>query len=445
MSHCRTHEPKLLFVFADQMHAFAMGCMGNADIDTPNLDRLAQQGALFRSCYSSNAVCTPYRAALMSGRYPSQTGIVNNAPKPIPATERTIADCLNEHNVRTSYVGKWHIGGGGNVWVPPELRAGFTDFIGYQCYNDFLRDVLFFDEDGECRQYACHRLEATTDLAIERMARIKDRAFAMFVSYQCPHYPVQPSEEYAEKYWTRPVTLRPNFREVEKPFVTAGEAYSREDDPDYLRKGEDTVSYIRMYYALIAQMDAQIGRLLDTLDDWGIAEDTLVVFTSDHGDLQGSHGLKNKHVYFEESTHCPLIVRNPKAPAGNSVVENIDTVDFLPSILDWFDCPRSPLAEGYSFLPLTEGRQWQKPENEAFSENHGNGICPSYLMLVSNRLKVVVNRKTHEPFALFNLETDPYELENLAAKPEWAETVRRLGERAVWRHADMLTRAGHGG
>jgi arylsulfatase A-like enzyme len=307
----------VLFVFADQMHAFALGCMGNADIDTPHLDRLAAQGTLFQNCYTCNAVCTPYRAALMTGRHSCQTGILNNQHKPIPPGERTVADGLNAGGLHTSYVGKWHIGDEGNIPVEPRFRGGFTDFIGYQCYNDYLRDIHFFDEEGCCHTRDGHRVEALTDVAIERLDRIKDRPFAMFVSYDAPHYPVQPGREFADRYWERKITLRPNCApDVEGAMLGPGQAYPWHEGPAYLRRGNDVTTYIKWYYALITQMDEQIGRLLAKLEEWGLAENTLVVFTADHGDMQGSHGLLNKHVPFEESTRVPLIVRRPGAPAG---------------------------------------------------------------------------------------------------------------------------------
>lgn len=433
----------VLFIFADQMQAFAMGCMGNADLDTPNLDRLAAQGTLFENCYSCNPLCTPYRASLFSGRYSSQIGILNNTHAPIPEGERTIADGLNAGGVHTSYVGKWHIGGSGNEWVPPELRAGFTDFIGYQCYNDFLYDIWFFDEQGKRRDCQTHRLTATTDIAIERMEKIKDRQFALFVSYQCPHDPVQPSPEFVELYRDRELHLRPSFAELDRPLRTQDSAWKDWDRwPAYLTEPDTTLTYARLYYALITQMDEQIGRLLEKLEQWGIADNTLVVFTADHGELLGSHGLKNKHIYYEESTHVPLIVRDPSvAKQGQTVANHISTVDFLPTILDWCGCAPSPMAEGYNFLPLAHGEDWAKTENSVFTENMGGGLYPPYLMQVKDNLKFAIERNTHEPLALYDLTADPFELDNRIENPEMQPLIADWTEKLKAFHADILSRA----
>jgi len=429
-----TNDPKnVLFLFADQMHAFAMGCMGNPDIHTPNLDRLAAQGTLFENCYTCNPVCCPYRASLFNGRYSCQTGMIGLNNLPMPPGEQCLAELLEQHGVKTSYVGKWHIGDGGNQWVPPAYRCGFTDFIGYQCYNDFLDQIWFFDEQGNKDAREGHRTTITTDIAMERLDRIKDQPFCMFVSYQNPHYPVQPSQEYADMYWDKSLTLRPNFQEIDGAFLAGGRARPREDDPAYLRKGDDTVSYIKMYYAMVTQLDHEVGRLMDYLDQQGLTDNTMLVFTSDHGDMQGSHGLANKHVHYEESTRCPLIVRVP-GTAGHRVTVPVGTTDFLPTILAYTGCPPSKMAEGRSIVDLaTGGTQPHKPA--VFVENGHD-----YFMIRQGPYKMVVKQQDYSPLHLYDLERDPYEMNDLVNSPDLAETQARLIACIVDWHKDVMSR-----
>ena len=195
----RPVQPNLVFLFADQMQGFALGCMGHPDVKTPHLDRLAQRGVLFRQAYTASPICTPARATMWTGRYPLQTGVLFN-DQPIPEGETCLAHGLNDGGYRTSYVGKWHLGSSGNVAVPPAWRAGFQEFIGYQCFNDFYKDVFFFDETGRCHPSTKHRTDATTDVALTRLQRLKDQPqpFALFVSYQNPHYPLQPAPEFEQ-------------------------------------------------------------------------------------------------------------------------------------------------------------------------------------------------------------------------------------------------------
>lgn len=414
--------PNLLFIFADQMHGFAMGCMGDRQIRTPNLDRLASEGILFRNAYSSAPVCTPFRANLFTGRYGSQTGILGNET-PLPKGEKALADCLNAAGYRTSYVGKWHLGGAGNKAVPKELRGGFTDFIGYQCYNDYLANVLFFDEDGRTADAGKHRTDATTDIAIERLRRAAGAGkFALFVSYQNPHYPVQPSPEYEAMYAGVKIARRPNCREIDPHIPTASPPSPRQNkdaDPNFRKYGNNLDKYLQLYYAMITQLDAGVGRLLAALDEMGLAGRTAVLFTSDHGDMQGSHGLKNKSVPWEESTRIPCVVRVPGGAKGAATDALVSSVDFLPTCLDLVGAPPLAGAAGVSFAPACRG-QPADLARPIFSELGG------WCMIRRGDLKLVAARPAMKPTHLFNLKDDPYEMTDLVNDPACAAAKAKL-------------------
>ncbi|MFW5830431.1 MAG: sulfatase-like hydrolase/transferase, partial [Planctomycetota bacterium] len=333
MSHDR---PNILFIFADQMQAFAMGCMGNPEIQTPHLDALAADGVLFRNAYSDSPVCTPYRGCLMTGRYAAQTGIRWNNDA-IPDGERCLGHFLNDAGYASSYVGKWHLGASGNTPVPPEWRAGFEHFAGYQCYNSFVDGVCFFDEDGNGREFDTHRTTATTDLALERMAKLADRPFAQFISYQNPHYPLEPSPGFAALYAQAPVTPRPNHApcEVYTPTGSPGSPKPREADPNFQRYGRSWEAFMRCYYAMISQLDHEVGRLIRWLRQRKLYERTLIVFTSDHGENAGSHGAMNKGDWWEESARVPLVVRAPEGLRGQVVDAPVSAgVDIWPTLAD---------------------------------------------------------------------------------------------------------------
>lgn len=419
----------ILYIFADQMHGFAMGCMGNTDVKTPNLDRLASEGVLFRNTYTNAPVCTPYRGVLLTGKYASQTGVTGNChalPRGIP----TIADRLNEGGYRTSYVGKWHLGDTGNIAVSPELRGGFQDFIGYQCYNDYLSDVWFFDEQGRRHTYEKHRTDATTDVALERLDSLADSRFALFVSYQNPHYPVQPSPEYEALYAGATITRRPNVMPIDPYTRTQSPPVPDPGkDPNYLKYGNNLDEYIRLYYAMITQLDSNIGRIMARLEQLGLAENTVLMFTSDHGDMQGSHGLKNKQVFWEESTRVPLIVRVPNGLQGSTSEALISTVDFYPAIMEYCGLDEVPDMEGTSFARLTFGdsRTWK---DEVYSEDG------KWIMVRKGNYKLVADNKTYESTHLFDLSSDPYEMANIVG--EFPELTEQLKIGLVAWHSRML-------
>lgn len=411
----------ILFMFADQMHAFAMGCMGNDEIKTPNLDRLAGEGTLFRNCYSNAPVCTPFRATLVSGQYGSQTDTLRNCAY-IPEGTRTLAASLNDGGYRTSWVGKWHLGDKGNIPILPELRADFTDFIGYQCYNDFLHGVKFYDEDGTEHVYDHHRTDVTTDIAIERLGKIKDQPFAMFVSYQNPHYPEQPAWRFEQMYKDVTFTRRPNAKDVD-PYTKTQSPPSpkpQENDPIYQKYGNDLDEYLRQYNAMVTQLDDNIGRMLDTLDDMGIADSTVVVFTSDHGDMQGSQGLVNKGLPYEESSHIPLIVRAPDGVSGKVVDDLVSGVDFFPTFLDYANCPPEPSVEGDSFTARTLDDSAPPMNRPIFSEMR------PWCMIREGAFKLVADKEPFTLTHLFDIENDPYELNNLLDSADHKDIQQNL-------------------
>jgi arylsulfatase A-like enzyme len=413
----------IVFLFADQMHGFAMGCMGNPDVDTPALDALADGGILFPTTYSNAPVCSPFRVNLLTGLYGSQTDSLRNRAL-LPPNVRTLPEALNDGGYRTSYVGKWHIGDSGNKPIPPELRGGFTEFCGYQCYNDFNEEVAFFDEEGNRRDFQCHRTEATTDVAVERLRGLADRTepFALFVSYQNPHYPEQPRDDYYEAYRGRHVTRRPNMDGSTDPYIPTFSPFSPrpyEDDPVYTQYGGDLDEYLRHYYAMITQLDANVARMLKSLDDLGLSDDTLVVFTSDHGDLQCCHGLTGKATAHEESSRIPLIVRNPYGPSSVTVDGLVSCVDFYPSLLEWAGLPLQNNLEGCSFAPTLNGEE-QELSEPVFAE------MGTWCMVRKGKFKLVADRPGVVPTELYDLESDPYEMSNLVESPNHLSIRERL-------------------
>ncbi|MCC2685972.1 MAG: betC 3, partial [Paenibacillaceae bacterium] len=292
--------------------------------------------------------------------------------------------------------------------------------------NDYLREVWFFDEEGNKTEYHRHRTDVTTDIALEKLRNLKDSKFALFVSYQNPHYPVQPSKQYADLYKGVNITRRANALSIDPYTKTLSPPTPNyEMDMNYLRYGSDLDEYLRLYYAMITQLDDNIGRIMDELTELGLADNTVVMFTADHGDMQGSHGLKNKNVFWEESTHVPLILRVPGGKQGVKMNELISTVDLYPTILDYGSLSAPKEKEGTSFAPMTFGEE-QPWKNEVFSED------ARWYMCRSGSFKLVIDSTTLEPTHLFDLQVDPYEMNNLVTEqiPEKEALLQKLLE---WR------------
>lgn len=411
----------VLFIFTDQQQRDALGCMGNPNVETPRLDELAARGVRFRRCYSNDPICGPFRGSLLTGQYTSRCGVtVNGAP--LPSGTTTFADAFNAGGYETSWVGKWHLGGNGNQPIPESLRGGFRRFIGYQCYNGFHDNVCFYDAENREHRFDRHRTEVTTDLAVAELELLAkaDRPFLLMMSYQAPHYPEQPSPQYAALYKNRRIIRRPNCVDIDPytPTYSPPSPQPRENDPDFQRYGNDLDEYIRLYNAMCTQIDANVGRLVDTLDRLGIADKTLVVFTSDHGDMQGSHGLKNKCLPHEESAGIPLIVYGPGLPGGRVSDALVSGIDLMPTCLDLAGLPPVPSVDGVSFAPLMRGET--ETAGEAIFSERG-----SWCMIVRGAWKLVAKRLDDglSPTMMSDLASDPYEQANRVGDPS-VESLR---------------------
>ncbi|MBQ3668770.1 MAG: sulfatase-like hydrolase/transferase [Clostridia bacterium] len=425
----------VLVIFSDQQHKYALGKV-NPEFITPNLDALAEDGVLFKNGYSPNPVCGPYRGCLMTGQYTSRCGVYNNC-FPLPEGVPTIADRLKDAGYFTSYVGKWHLGGNGQGPIEREIRGGFEDFIGYQCYNGFdvrppySNKVLFYDENDEPHEFQKHRTDVTTDLAIERLdcAAAKGKPFLMMVSYQAPHYPEQPLDEYARLYEGKVFTKTPDYSYVD-PYTPTFSPYSpRPFDgcPDYQRYGGDMDEYMRLYAGMVTQVDAGVGRITDELKRLNIYDDTLIIYTSDHGDMQGSHGLKNKCYPHEKSAGVPFIARYPGGRRGVISEQLVSGVDILPTALDAAGLKGDDSLDGRSFLDYLKGAS--EETNGYIISEYVIGKEP-WRMIRTPEYKLTVTMRDYSPISLYRMTDDEWELNDIKdeafAKPIIEEMTQTL-------------------
>ena len=305
---------------------------------TPHLDSFAAESTVFERAITTSPVCTPYRGCLLSGRYPSQTGILSNGQS-YPADVPSLADHLNEAGYSTRYIGKWHLSGAPqeNRWVPPNQRAGFQQFIGWESHHvDHHAGVIWRDDPREPIEMPGHETDALTDIALHELTQAANDAdpFFMLLSYQAPHPPCAPPPEFLEPYRERDL-----FREAN------ADADAWYDMPQW-NADYDAATFRQRYFGEISHLDAAFGRLLRGLDELNLRENTLVVFTSDHGEMAGAHGLFGKGVMFEEALHVPLIARAPAQATGRKSPQLAATLDLMPTLLDYAGVEAPNAAEG---------------------------------------------------------------------------------------------------
>lgn len=404
-------RPNLLFVFADQWRAQATGYLGDPNVRTPHLDALAKRGVNLVNAVSGCPVCSPYRGTLMTGQYPPTHGVFMNDVYLRPESV-SFAETLNAAGYQTGYIGKWHLDGHGrSAYIPPERRQGFGYWKVLECTHDYNNSKYYADPD-ELQVWEGYDAIAQTDDAIRFLREERDaRPFALFLSWGPPHNPYETApERYRAMCEPGTLELRPNV-------PPEAEEQTRKD--------------LAGYYAHCTALDDCMGRLLAALDEMDLTEDTLVVFTSDHGDMIGSQGQQRKQRPYDESIRVPLIFHCPAllGGRGRTLTHPVSSVDLMPTVLGLLGAPVPATVEGEDLSHyLKGGRTPAHPALLAcyipFGEWLRSGGGKEYRGLRTERHTYV--RDLNGPWLLYDNEADPYQQRNLIGMAEHARLQSRL-------------------
>jgi len=402
--------PNIVFVLADQLGARWLPIYGHPLVSTPHLERFATESAIFERAISTSPVCTPYRGCLLSGKYPSQTGVLDNG-QAFPRGVKSLADHFNDDGYRTYYAGKWHLSGAPqeNRWAPPDQRAGFQHFIGWESHHiDHYAGLIWSDDPDLAIEMPGHETDSLTDIAIGQLevAAAADEPFFMLLSYQAPHPPCSPPAEFLEPYEKLDLVTEAN---ADREAWFKHEAWRADYDAQRFRE---------LYFGEISQLDAAFGRLLAAMDRLGLRDNTLVAFTSDHGEMAGAQGRFGKGVMYEEALRVPLILRAPGHQQGQRIDTPVSTIDLIPTLLDYAGCRLDESSEGLSLRPLMEGSAGLA-DRVVISEYHD--FCAS-----TRHWKLITRGRSLEPAAFYHVTDDPYELRNRVDDPDCADVQARL-------------------
>jgi len=418
-------HPNIVFLLADQWRASATGYAGDRNVRTPNLDRLADRSVNFRNAVSVCPVCTPYRAALMTGRYPTSTGMFLNDLY-LPSSELCMAEMLGRAGYETAYIGKWHLDGHGrDTYIPPERRQGWDHWKAAECDHNYLKSHYYQGADPTKRYWDGYDAFAQT---ADARAWLRDhqtsrRPFVLFVSYGTPHFPhFQLPPGYDRLYEAEHIRLHPNVPEAMR------EAARRESAG---------------YYAHCEALDRCVGEIVATLDETGLTASTILVFTSDHGEMMGSHGCPpyTKQVPWSESACVPLLIRAPGAPA-RSVAAPINTTDILPTLLSMAGVNKPGSLEGEDLSSVVMGAP--DPTDRAalymlMSPFHGVKRYDAEYRAIRTVEHTYVRGITG-PWLLYDDLRDPFQTRNLIGSPRH-DAIRAALDRRL---SEELARIGDG-
>ena len=445
-------RPNIVCVFADQLRAQALGYAGDPNVHTPNLDALARDNVTFDTAVCCIPICTPARAALLTGRYPLSNGVFMN-DMPLPTDQTTIAHATRAHGYETAYFGKWHLDGPAHrAFTPPERRGGFEHWAAFNMRHKYY-DSFYYRDDPEPIYYGDYEPKVQTDQVVEYLQQRDARQpFCLFLSYGPPHNPYdEVPDEYRQMYSPETLVDRPNFM---TEYIRNHPEVMREYEQRYADRMESGKAGIYRgvlpnlcrrelcgYYAHITALDEYVGRILQTLDETGLSEDTIFLFMSDHGDMLGSHRKFHKQWPHDESILVPFILRYPRGlPEARSVETPINMVDVVPTLL------------GLAGLNIPETVQGRDLSHCARGESHSDDPDAALIMCVSPFLsdpawgirayrglrsrRYTYTRTLEGPWHLFDNEADPYQRENVINQSAYADVQRELdGRLSAWLEA----------
>lgn len=420
-------RPNFVFIYTDDQRWDALGCVQKEQgeqgrfpwLESPNLDKLASEGVRFRNAFVVLALCSPSRAAFLTGQYGHRNGIIDNHT-PFPEQSVTHASLLRAAGYTTGYVGKWHMG------PQSGKRPGFdfsASFVGQGVYFDCPMEI-----NGTKTSTKGWVDDVSTEYAIEFIKSNKDKPFSLVLGYKTCHGPFTPPERHANTYGEAEARAVPNLT-TPAIYRNVVEGYTG-SKPVTVEPGKDTVKTNLGMFRGLRAIDENVGKLMQTLDELGLTENTVVIYSSDNGFYLGEHGLGDKRSAYEESMRIPMLVRYPKKiAAGKTRDEMVLNIDLAPTILELAGVEIPQEMQGKSWKKLLESDETPKDWRTSFFYTYffeRPFRVPSVTAVRTTKGKLIQYPYHPEWTELFDLESDPYETKNLLNDPSALELKQAL-------------------
>jgi arylsulfatase A-like enzyme len=441
-------RPNILYIMSDDHAAHAISAYGSKINHTPHLDRIGQQGVRLTNCFCTNSICAPSRAAILTGEYSNRTGVYT-LDDAIDPKRDNVAKQMQQAGYQTAMIGKWHLK---------------TDPTGFDYWNilpgqGVYYDPTFITTEGR-KKYSGYCTDLIADFSLDWLKqRDRSKPFFLMSHHKAPHRPWQPAPKYQHLFDGETIPEPDNLydhyegrsRSVAETKMKVGENMTATDvkteiptdlKGDALRKWAYQ-PYIKDYLRCIQSVDDNVGRMLDYLDAEGIAENTIVIYTSDQGFFLGDHGLFDKRLMYEESLRMPFLMRYPAGIKPQSVNNDIVlNIDFAPTFLDYARHHAPTEMQGHSFRHNVEGhspKNWRRAMYYRYwMHNDNDHHVPAHYGIRTDRYKLIYyynqplgmtgsfpNGKPPE-WEFFDLKTDPREMHNLYSDPKHARLIQHL-------------------
>lgn len=455
--------PNIVFIMSDDHAAHAMSCYGSKVNTTPNIDRIANEGIRFDNCFCTNSICSPSRAAILTGKYNHLNG-VKSIDEHFDGRQMTFPKLLQQGGYQTAMVGKWHLGHGGDA-----------DPTGFDYWNVIVGQGDYYDptfiEMGEEKQYSGYVTNLITDHCLDWLGkRDESKPFMLMCHHKAPHRPWVPDEKHKHMYEDmdipEPETFNDDYATRSQAVVEANmriedmlESDTKGKPPEGLTKLEEKKwkyqRYMKDYLRCVASIDDNVGRLLDYLDREGLAEDTIVIYTSDQGFFLGDHGWFDKRFMYEESLRMPFVVKYPRSIKPGTVTDAMSlNVDFAQTFLDYAGIQAPPDLQGHSLRSVLEGetpdgwrtsmyyRYWMHLDDHHNVYSHYGIRTHQYKLIYyyAEALGTAGSKDENRPpeWELFDLTKDYCEMNNVYGNPDYADITAQLKEELASLQREVL-------
>lgn len=429
-------RPNVVFILIDDLRDDVFGFMNHPFVETPHIDALAEGGVRFMNAFVTTSLCSPARASFLTGRYMHNHKVVDNQSR-LPEELPTFPLQLQRAGYGTAFIGKWHMGGSSAA-----PRPGFDHWVSFRGQGTYFPKDRTLNVDGERVPRKKYMTDELTDYAVDWLqARRSDAPFLLYLSHKGVHGLYDPAPRHRDRYkhadWSPPDTMADTAENnAGKPLWVQDQRNSWHgvEFPYYGKSGQTIGEMYRHYCEMVLSIDESVGRVMQTLREKGLDENTLVLFTSDGGHLWGEHGLIDKRCAYEESMRIPLLACGPAlVDAGRTVDALVANIDVAPTLLDLAGLPVPESMDGRSFRKLLTGKSeptdWREELLYEYYWEWTYPQTPTTFALRGPRYKLIQYHGVRDTDELYDLANDPRETENLIREPQHRQRVNAMRAR----------------
>jgi arylsulfatase A-like enzyme len=426
------NRKNIIFILSDDHRYDAMGFLGKYDfLKTPNMDKLAKEGAYIKNAFVSTSLCSPSRATILTGLYAHEHGVVDNQ-SPVRNDLIYFPEYLQKAGYETAFIGKWHMG---EMQGDDNPRKGFDKWVSFKGQGEYFDPEL--NIDGKRIKRKGYITDILTDYAIDWMKQKRDKPFFLYLSHKAVHALFKPDKKDLRKYDNVKVPHPANMANTEENYKGKPRWVKEQRNSwhgvDYMYYGEyDFDTFFKRYCETLLSLDRNIGKVINYTEQADIADNTVIMYMGDNGFVFGEHGLIDKRHMYEESIKVPLLVYSPSTIKGGTVIsENVQNIDIAPTILDIADEDIPTNMRGRSFLPLIEGKK-TKWRNEIFYEYYWERAfpqTPTTFGIRTDKYKYIYYYGIWDTNELYDIENDPAEMNNLIDQPQYKKLVKEMNKK----------------